>query len=466
MGTLKRIFIDDFVWKLLSLAAAVVLWFVGMNMNNPVQNYTVRQSLNLNNIEFLTNESIVLLNEAEIRSEIIQVGLRAPRNEMEFLRVAEISDPSLFDNWVEISIDFRSVNIESVRKADGITALRVDISPNLYPGLEHFSIRPSYVEVLLDTVDRRVHNIEIDIVGEVPPGFELQPISLQNSIVTISGSRTDMRLVDRVSVTADLTGQHEDVERLSTINVYDVDGNIITDRLNLSVTETIINKRIWPIRTVETVGELLGVPANGFAVTGFDITPAYIEVVGRGDIPDSVINISANIYGLEADTDIVLPISNFLPQGVQLRQNEVQEAVFTVYIEPIVTMTVSIPRDNIRILGVSAVYHILGTNAPFNIGISGPRSLVGQVTPNDISLELDLRTLAVGEHLVHLAVTVPEGLTNAGAVPSVNVQISSPADLNEANNLPQTVIPTLTQIPTPIPTPTPAPNENEDEDEE
>ena len=433
---LKRIlsfFVTDIHWKLLSLLAALALWFVGMNMNNPMQNHSVHQRLHLNNIEFLANEDLILLNEAALRDSIIALGVRASRNEVAFLQSAFATDSILFDEMVRLSIDFLAINSESVKSSDGVSTVYLDVSPNLYPGFEHFFIRPSNVPVLLDSLMSERFTVDIYQIGEEAPGFEMQPIQLANNWVNVSGARSIMRTIADVRVELDVAGIHDYEERIVSIKVIDQSGEDITEEVALSVNDTTASIRVWPVRAVDVNLSWRGHLADGFAVADIYSDRDSIYLVGPPHMLEEVEMIPIDVYiGGSGETQVLeVSISDLLPPGVFLQRGSSDNLNITVTVEPIETRIVSVPRDYVRILGVTALYQILGEASPISVSISGPRSLISTITPAHVGLEIDLRNLGVGVHSVPIYVELPSGLNLATHRPSLQVQVHSPADLEE-----------------------------------
>jgi YbbR domain-containing protein len=295
----------------------------------------------------------------------------------------------------------------------------------------NFSISPRSVEAVLDTLIQERFSIEIERIGDAAPNFELQPINLTNIWLTISGPRSIVYSVARVVAYIDVTGLYEDEERLVTLIVYDSAGEEITDSLTLSVTETTAFIRIWPVRNVEISAHWYGESSSGFAVSGLETDRDSIYIVGPAAAIEGIpgVPIDINLDGASESYILEVDITRYLPPGAFLRRDVPETVNVTVTIEPIEQVAVQVPRDDVRILGVTAVYQIIGDTTPLNVNVLGPRSLISELTPEQISLELDLRSLGVGIHTVALYVQLPPGFTLGAGRPVMQVQIHSPADL-------------------------------------
>jgi len=413
--------VEDVQWMLLALAAATVLWFIGMNMSDPLQNQSVVSRLRLDNFEIMAREGIVVLNEDELRETDVAVTVRARRSDMDRLR------SSIDTGIVEVSIDFRAVDADTL--ADGISTQQLRISPNLQPGFEHLFISPALVDIQIDKFARQIYSVQAVQRGDVSPGFELQPIRLGNDRVTISGSRTELDMVSLVQAYVDITGIHEDAELPIELMVLDYQGEDMTGRVNLSVTETTANVRVWQIRTVDIIVRGAGQPASGFAKAGYDNEHATVEIVGAEEALNSVENIYAEIDLTDVSENTVRTVSlkEWLPEGVFLRQGEISEFDVTAKIEPIELQTFIVPHGNVRSRGVVGLYQLVDNNAAIRVTISGPRSIISALDATQIEPEFDLRGRPIGIHQVPLIIRLPDELSIVGQTPSLLVQIHEPA---------------------------------------
>jgi len=423
-------FYTDLHWKLLALALAFALWFVGSNVNNPSQTGRINVPLQLHNIEILANEGLILVNEEALREAFIQVGVRATRRELERLSGADAEEQSAM---IVPSIDFRAVDIAQVLDSDGPVTVRLDVGVNLYLGYEHFSISPSFIDVQIDAIARETFPVSIDVVGEVAPGLELRPISLLNNNVTVTGSRACIASIERLSVVVNVLGIHSDTEIANVpLMVLDHNGNDITSRVQLSVMETTAIVSVWAIDNLGVQVEARGDVAPGFALAGITFEPDFVMVVGKASLlqESDFLLAYVDITNFSQNAMQRIDISQWLPDGVYLRSGASPIIDVHVEIEPIQTRVFNIHRDDVRIFGMAAIHQILDEAALIEVRISGLRSIVMALNSSDIGLDLNLRTLQIGVHRVTLGVHAPEGTTLVGNAPTLQVQIHEPADLD------------------------------------
>ena len=427
---IKRVaefFFRDFAWKLLSLIAALMLWVIGINMTNPMQNHTVRQRVQLNNFEILANEEILLLNEAEVRDTLIQVGVRAQRNEIDLLRTAEFADSVLFNEMINISIDFRAIPAEYVHEANEAVTFRLDVSPNLYHGFEHFSIRPSYVEVQLDSIASSTFAVDVVRHGDVGADSWLHSIRLASNFVTVTGPRTIIREIEKVQAVVDISGLQDDAEQYVELRAFDSYGYDVTENVSLSITSTAAYIDVWPVRQLPINVEFTGEVADGYAVYGFTVEPEFVSVASSSFEGIYEFTVHADLMYASENTLKTINLAEYLPQDMALVHYDRPNVSVLINVEPLDTRIIHVPGGNLRVAGVQAIYQKLSVITSYSITVRGPRSLMLELTAADISIDINLAGLPVGEHSVTVSVTVPDGIEVLSPPPVILIQIDTPA---------------------------------------
>jgi len=421
-------FYTDVQWKILSLGLAFLLWFVSSIMNDPVQNMPFNfLPLQLHNVGIVTGADLVILNEDALDTTV-QVVVHAARSELEALMEAGAEEQL---SRIVPSVDFRAINAEAVLSSDGPVTFRLYINANLYAGLTHTSIQPRFIDVQVDAIERRVFPVTADVLNEVGPNFELRPVRLVNNSVTVTGPRTVLATVDSVLVDVDVSGVQSDMEMGNLpLVVLDHNGRDITERVELSVRETTAIVPVWPVHTVELRVQGTGSVATGFAVAAVDIEPVSIDVIGPPELLQELeyLLIQADLDGANDSFTKDVDLKEWLPNGIFLHDGQDPNATLLVTLDPIIRRTFQIPRDDIRVRGATAMYHILSDALSIRIDVAGPSTLVSELNYTEIGLELDLRRLPIGVHDVALTVHLPQGITTALGVPPLQVQIHEPAD--------------------------------------
>lgn len=428
MKTFFALLFKDFHWKILTLVLAFILWVIGSNVNNPSQTGRVNVPLQIHNLEILANEGFVLANEYALREEFIQVGIRANRQDLSQLIGATSAVQS---SMIVPSIDLRAIDVAQIRNGDGPVTVRLNVGVNLQTGYEHFSINPSFIDVQIDAIVSETFPIMTDVVGEVAPGLELRAISLANNNVTITGSRAHVAQIDRLRVLVNVLGMHADTEITNLpLVALDSNGNDVTSSVQLSVMETTANVPVWTVGNLGIDFYTIGNVAPGFSLSDVRIEPSTIPVVGPASrlLEIDTMLTAIDIENLSQSAIQRIDISSLLPSGIQLLAGTSPVVDVHIEIEPLETRVFEVHRDDVRIFGMAAIYQILDETPLIRIAINGPRSTISSLSAADIGLDLSLRSLQIGVHVVSLNVHVPYGTSLVGAPPALQVQIHEPAD--------------------------------------
>jgi YbbR domain-containing protein len=410
----------DIQWKLLSVGLALILWFVGMTVNNPTATNQFRRSLKLSNIDVLARDNIIILNERELRAEQIIVGVRGTQSELTILDYRT-------DN-IEVSIDFRQVDPHGIINAGDMLTLPLDVYAEVLEGFERMYLRPRTVDVVLDLYIRQTHAVKVYEEGEVQSGYELISLRAVNETVTVSGAR---HYVNQVFEVRGQVNIHEaNHYNIQTVPLYavDISGEKITE-VELSVRETNVHVSVLPYKTVSLEVDWSGTLAPGHIIKEIGITPSAVDIVGPADVLNELDKIALHMLDLTDanETHIILRnISQSLPNGVSLMKGQPIEAEIAVVIEPLIRREYIFPVDDIRLLGITAGQMQLITNEPARFFLTGAESDMLELTRDQIGLHLNLIGRSMGEHNVQLNFTLPPGITLSGSAPFYTVLITSP----------------------------------------
>ncbi|MCL2571532.1 MAG: CdaR family protein [Defluviitaleaceae bacterium] len=453
-------FYTDLHWKLISLGLAFVIWFIAMNLHDPLENQPLSRDLQIVNLEILDRYNLVLVNEAELSSKAITVGIRSYRSNLNPTATAGIS----------AYVDMRAVDMEMARASDEAITMTLAVNANLLPGFELQYVRAATVEVEIDLLQTIPFEIEVSYIGQVDEGFELQSLRPVNPTVSVTAARGVINSIDYVRVEVDLDSVDEMV--YAPIKVIGHDGEDITYRVRqLSLSQTAIMVDILPVRNAEIRVVTTGDMAPGFIVSGIQPSISTIDVVGIAEILDDIeyIEVPIEIEGLREDTTIPINIADILPEGLALSRYAPTEIILTVDVEPIQVRTFFVPRRDASFLEYGATYTTISDPPNIRVVVSGPQSIVSGMAANALDIVFDLRNLPVGIHWVPLTVrNLPPGVSLVEPAQTLHVQIYAPAQ-NDPEETPEptptptpepTPSPTPTPTPTPDPTPTPPPDEN------
>jgi len=186
---LRKIFLEDWVMKLVALAITLALWFGVTGLSTPTTQRLTSVPLSLrfsNNIE-ITN------------SPIQEVDLVVTGDKR---RLAQINKNDLI-----VSLD-----ISDVLPGDRVINLTPEtIGVSLPTGVKLDEIQPSRIAIRIEAVEEKEITVKADTYGEIPEGYEIYSETITPSKIRVRGPANFIRSLSSVSTERiDLSNRTED----------------------------------------------------------------------------------------------------------------------------------------------------------------------------------------------------------------------------------------------------------------
>lgn len=196
------------------------------------------------------------------------------------------------------------------------------------------------VALSIEDLEQASFTIEAALIGNVAEGYEIGSISLEQNQVRVKGPASEVKRVNRAGVTVDVSGVESSISTNAEIHLYDEDGVDldIDKRLELNIDKVMVNVEILSKKEVPVKIAVSGTPAEGFRLTGeTTVEPGRITVSGRRAALEKVSEISIpsaelNVTGRTKTMTKTFIIANYLPDGVQLAEGELDTVKVTVEI--------------------------------------------------------------------------------------------------------------------------------------
>lgn len=171
---LRRVFIEDWSLKLLSLAIAIVLWLLVTGQNQPV---TAHLNVQLN---FIRPQSLEISNDPP---RTVDVMLTGSRNKLD--------DLTSLDLVATVDISDQHAGERVLRLAD-----RAQIT--LPQGIKVDGFQPSAIPVRLEEIVERQISIEPKLEGQPADGFEVYGVHPTKGSVSVRGPASRVNSLQKV----------------------------------------------------------------------------------------------------------------------------------------------------------------------------------------------------------------------------------------------------------------------------
>ena len=394
--------------KIIAFIFAVFLWFIVVNLDNPVGSSTFRDiPVQIVNADIITSAGEVYQVEGDGTVTVVVYATREGRQKLSSEDIVATADIKQIDSTgrlvpIEVSINGFS--------GETITAEAI----------------PRNLTITREKSGKKTLALTVDTEGiTTADGYILGDVSVSPEQVTITGAESALAQIDRAEAQVDAEGLREDSELPANLVLYDENGNPQNQSQignNLGDQGLTVSVEVLKMKSVPIAFNVTGSPAEGYKYTGCISTPESIQVCGKSDaldtvneieIPASVIDISGASQPIEMTVDI----TPYLPEGVSLVEERAGNITVTVNIEQEGTLTIDFMVSSIRIDNLSENLQVnYEPDAEITLRFTGDEALLDTLDiSNAVSVDLEDYT-EPGTYDIPVRVNLPSGITLDGQV--------------------------------------------------
>ncbi len=388
-------------YKILALLLAGILWMVVYNLDDPTITKTFTTNVTVTNAD-----AVEELNKVyEMQGNTVTFRVSGARSYLEKLEDANFSAVADMNNLV-MSDDQETATVP------------ITITSNLYSRYITYTGGTQYLTVSLEDLMSRQFSISVSTDGEAADGYAIGDVTVSNpNVLKVSGPASVVSTISSVKVVIDVEGMSSNVIDNIVPILYDADGNEIdTTRLTFSSDTVSVTAEIVPTKTVSVSFTPNGTPESGYSVTAVACTPDTVTIKGSSSLLNSisVIEIPGEVLsvdGEDADVSTTVDISEYLPDGVELLDEDERTVTITIAIEGMVSRQVTIPAENIEITGISSGMEAALGQTSVVVTITGMANAINDLTGDDLTGTVDVSGLEAGTHSVSCVVTPSDDYT-------------------------------------------------------
>ena len=398
--------------KMASLAGAIIIWLIIMNINDPVVTRIIYDvPVNVVNTSYI--ESMGLSYKISDGYDTVAVTVRGNRSLVE----------SLTSSRFNVTADLTQIiSLETDPVMVPLTVYCPSISS------ENLTASPRNINIDIEEMVSKEFVINATASGTTPAnGFEVGEMTVEPETVTIRGPGTLIDKIERVNAIVDVTGIRTDKDMEPVIRITDKNGEQITETqmsylsMNVTEEEMTVHVTVYAVRSgvslkVETSGE----PASGYTVGNIAVTPSTLSVVGSRAVLDmleqngNTITITADsglvdVTDKVSDVSVKIDIRQILPEGLSLASQISTTAVVSVQILPANSRSVTVETRNIDISGLTDGRSCVFESSSLEIKIQGSPEILDGLSASDLRASVDLSGLMIGRQKVPVSVDLPDG---------------------------------------------------------
>ena len=426
----KKKITDNLSLKIMSVAVAVVVWLIVVNIDNPVgTNYYTITNVELINKEYVeSSDTIGKMCMPEENQDTVRVAITADKKTRDKIRVSDIS--AVADLQQAVSLDTNPVMVPIT-----VTCSVSGIGPG------DIKVTPQNLSVNLD--EKETQEFVVNVTrGDTKPGkdYEVGSLTANPEKVRITGPKSLVNKIDKVNAAIELNGKTQDFTQEVTLSIIDKNQEALSDSEMNSLriennAQVIVTAKLWKIRQgVKISAGYVGTPAEGYQAGMIKTVPDTISVAGSTEgletlaANDNVITIpseSIDISGESSDVEKKISLKDLLPDNEKLTSDSSEDVWVTVSILPEGSREFSFPTKEIEVKNKPDDLQVTFETAQIAIRIkSDSKDLDDLDVTKDIKASIDLEDKEEGNYEVPVTVSLPDGYEIVENV-STEVVISS-----------------------------------------
>jgi YbbR domain-containing protein len=333
------------------------------------------------------------------------------------------------DLWNELAASDFKATVNLLGAQIGTQYIEVQVEPlGTSDGLRIIEVIPPNAVVELKPLVSQVVPVSLDLVGAPPMGYEPSEPNVEPEKVVVSGPEDLVSRVAAAVATVDLSGAVSDVRQTYSLVPRDDGGFIVAgvtlDPSSVDIEIAVEQKRFS--RLVVVSPSLRGSPATGYNVTAVEVEPASVTLLG----PLELLNVTSFVVTDDIDitgstSDVFQTVALRLPSGVTVSGSGTASVSVRVRIgagEGEASFGVA-PKWT----GLASDLRVVSVTPLVEVTLEGELPALRNVSPDQVTVSVDVSGLAAGSHRLEPEVEAPAGLQVANISPASVEVVLEPA---------------------------------------
>ena len=395
--------------KILEVVFAVFLWWIVLNVDDPIGTKKYNVGVTITNAEVITDagKSYQILDD----SQSVTVTVRARRKVLSAIKKKDI------------------VATADLREMQG-TSVPIRIQITGFEGeYEEASAIPQNIQLKVENTLKKTFPITAVAIGTPRAGYAVGTMKVSPKTVDISGPESLIGKISKVVAKVDVSELKDknksevDAEIQTKLLYYDAADNLISNELltsNCDKKGVTVSVDLWKTKNLELKFDTSKIHmADGYTYAGIEVEPKTIEVIGKPEQLETLteIKIAAKVLeqkNLSEDVELTIDIVEYLPEGIALADERINQVAVRILVEKKGTKTIRLATRAIQLLNPSE-YKVQYEEEEVELTFMGAKEVLEQLNQEDIVAKIDLSEFAeTGKYEVEVIVTkLPENCTYA-----------------------------------------------------
>lgn len=411
--------------KLLSILFSVVLWMVVVNVADPDGTKTFSVAVNIQNKDII--EQMGKVPDVVGDTDIAVFSVSGPRSYVEDMDADDFN----------VTADLGQVDLSD---EDQMKLVRIDITPKKNEKYIKIHQKTVNMQITLEELAEKNFVISPIIRGTPAAGCAIGDVEVTPNLLSVSGPQSIVSKISKVTATINVNGISSDVTDNVVPVLYDEEGNVISSEL-LETNQSMVNIKanILGTKSLTIRCDVTGEPADGYEYTGLEYAPQTVTVKGEAGIlnswnvltiPEGVIDIT----GATGNVENTIDITEYLPEGVSLVDEEANQIAVKALITQKQTKVFNFPTANIGVDGLRSNYELTYNVTAVPVTIRASQEKIDGFDINGIQASLDASGLEPGTHVVQLEIIMNNDTYEVIGSVSIQIEIKDKNVENETGN--------------------------------
>lgn len=388
---------DNVGTKILSVAIALILWFIVGNINDPV---TVRS---ISDIPVqITNEDVL-----ENINKVYEI------TEGDTVTVT-VRGKSSIVNRLKKS-DFTAVADLSKLSIVNAVPIDVSVSSNSSNELDLSLGRVNTVKVKIEDRTEAMLPVTVETVGTVAEGYAIGSKTSSPNMVEVSGSETVIKKLKEIRVQIDVDGVSKNISTRQSVKFYDQNGDQVESASIKCETAAVdVSLELWRTKEIPLSIETVGTVKSGYGISTFEYEPKTVTVAAAKENLDKVTEVTLeplDVTGQSENIEKTITIdTSVLPDGVIFPDNTI-DIVAKAVIEQKVSKDISIRSSDITVKGLKTGEKAVFEESIYKIRVESYVSKLSGLNGQSFEPYIDVTEIDEETGTVPIHLTNPNGVT-------------------------------------------------------
>lgn len=395
---MKKKLMNNLGLKILAFLSAVIMWFLVINIDDPVTSATYYDiPVTVINEEVLTdsNRTYQIVDD----TQTVNVTVTAKGSELKKISAEDIV----------ATADMKELSLGTQ------IPIQIEIAGKNYQ--EAYST-PRNLQVKIDEEAKNNFPITPTTSGTVREGYVIGELTANPEKVTIRGPKTVINSISRVCAEVNVSGLSENATLEATLILYDANNNVIDQTLlanNLGEEGVTVDVELYQTKNVPLkLDTSLITAAEGYSIGDISYEPQEVQISGEESVVKSLDEIEIPAEELKQSnltekTELTIDIQPYLPEGISLTDVNANNVVVVISVNQPGAETFEISTSSIVINNLADNLELsYGTMVDLELQIKGPDDVLDSlILTKKVSIDLQDYTEA-GTYKIPVTVSLPD----------------------------------------------------------